>query len=116
LIKKFVDRVEKEYRVDKTKEYVTGMIMGGHGTWAIALHQPNRFAAIAPICGDAAENAETVELIKHLPVWAFHGTEDQVVPFDDSKKMVEALKDAGNEGVKFTEYHGGEHDVWTRIG
>ncbi|KAL0487148.1 phospholipase [Acrasis kona] len=112
-LKLILDEVEKEFKVDLDRVYVTGMSMGGHGTWAIALDQPYRFAAVAPICGDVHEDIGMVELIKHLPVWAFHGTHDEVVPFESTKQMVGALKEVGAEGVLFTKYQGGEHDVWT---
>jgi len=110
---KIIESVETHYNVDTQKEYATGMSMGGHGTWCIAIKYPHKFAAIAPICGDAHEDTSLVEIIKHLPVWVFHGTADAIVPFDDSEKMVEALKEVGNTSVKFTKYNEVEHDSWT---
>ena len=87
--------------------------MGGHGTWAVALAHPTRFAAIAPICGDAHEDIDAIATIKHLPVWAFHGTHDKIVPYKDTVKMIGALHESGNDMVQFTTYKGGKHDAWT---
>src|SRR5262249_9170015 len=106
-----VDEVASKYRVDKDRLYVTGLSMGGFGTWALAAAYPNKFAAIAPICGggDPAE----VKKIKDLPIWVFHGAKDPVVPLKSSESMVQALKDAGAENVKFTVYPEANHDSWT---
>lgn len=75
--------------------------MGGYGTWRLAAAQPHRFAAIAPICGGG--NPEDACKLKNLPVWAFHGARDGVVPLSESEKMVEALTKCGGN-VKFTVY------------
>lgn len=105
-----LDKIEMEYRVDKNKIYVTGLSMGGHGTWSLALEQPNRFAAIAPVCGWA----DTLEAsnIAHLPIWVFHGAKDVVVPVKASEDMVNALRKYGSK-VKFTVYPEANHDSWT---
>jgi len=108
-----LDRVEKEFTVDLDRVYVTGMSMGGHGTWGMALSHPERFAAIAPICGDAHEDMVNLRKISHLPVWAFHGTDDDVVPHEDTKKMISALRREGSDSVKMTSYEGVGHDAWT---
>jgi predicted peptidase len=105
-----LDSVTKRYRVDPKRLYVTGLSMGGYGTWALALHQPKRFAAIAPVCGGG--NRLLAKRIAHLPVWAFHGAEDDVVPLDQSEKMIQALRAAGS-APKFTVYPDAGHDSWT---
>ncbi|MEI6082813.1 MAG: PHB depolymerase family esterase [Verrucomicrobiota bacterium] len=105
-----LDEIESRYRVDKRRIYVTGLSMGGYGTWALALTYPHRFAAIAPICGGG--HWWTTPRIKHLPTWVFHGTKDSVVPFKRSKEMVDALRQAGGN-VRFTRYPGVDHDSWT---
>lgn len=105
-----LDDVEKQYKVDKDRVYVTGLSMGGYGTWSLAAAAPGRFAAIAPICGGG--NPRTAEKLKGLPIWVFHGAKDTAVPLKRSEDMVQALKDAGHE-VKFTVYPNAGHDSWT---
>jgi len=103
--------VTKLYRVDKNRTYVTGISMGGYGTWALATKYPDRFAAIAPICGGGYLNK--AELLKHLPIWVFHGAKDKVVPLQRSQEMVDVLKKVGGN-VKFTIYPEAGHDSWTK--
>jgi predicted peptidase len=105
-----LDEIEANYKVDKQKVYVTGLSMGGFGTWGLTAYQPNRFAAIAPICGGG--EPFTTRLYSHVPTWAFHGDQDNVVPLARSESMVEALQRAGGT-VKFTVYPGVGHDSWT---
>ena len=106
-----LDETEKNYSVDTDREYLTGLSMGGFGTWALATENPNRFAAIAPICGGG--QAFRVRRIKDVPVWVFHGAKDPVVPVKSSQDMVDALKAAGAPEVKFTIYPEAMHDSWT---
>ncbi len=106
-----LDEIARKYRVDEDRVYVTGLSMGGFGTWLLALEYPHRFAAIAPICGGG--NPLIAHRIKHLPVWAFHGAKDRVVPLGKTKEMVEALRKCGGN-VKLTIYPDAEHDAWTR--
>lgn len=106
-----VDDVAANYRVDKDRICVTGLSMGGFGTWALAATFPNKFAAIAPICGGG--NPADAPKIKHLPIWVFHGAKDTAVPLRASEVMVNALKDAGAEKVQFTVYPEAGHDSWT---
>ncbi|HMO15525.1 MAG TPA: prolyl oligopeptidase family serine peptidase [Pirellulaceae bacterium] len=105
-----LDEIEEKYNVDKQRIYVTGLSMGGFGTWSLAAHQPQRFAAIAPICGGG--EPITTRLYNHLPTWVFHGDKDEVVPLSRSENMVQALKRAGGK-VKFTIYEGVGHDSWS---
>jgi len=106
-----LDEIEGNYRVDKNRIYVTGLSMGGHGTWTLALAQPNRFAAIAPVCGWS----HPVEFCKlaHMPIWVFHGAKDFVVPLSLSEQIVEQLKDCGSTKVKLTIYPEATHDSGT---
>ena len=71
---KLLDEVTAKHRVDKDRIYVTGLSMGGYGTWKLAAAYPDRFAAIIPICGGG--DPKTAEKIKHLPIWVFHGAKD----------------------------------------
>ena len=109
-LKALLDEIGAKYDVDKDREYVTGLSMGGFGTWALAFAEPHRFAALAPICGRG--DPDKVAAIKHVPVWVFHGGKDNVVPLKDSEAMVEALKAAGAT-PKFTVYPEAGHDSWT---
>lgn len=110
VLSSLLDEIEANYRVDKNRIYVTGLSMGGYGTWSLALAQPERFAAIAPVCGWA--DTSKANTIAHLPIWVFHGAKDNVVPVKTSEDMVSALKNYGSE-VKFTVYPEANHDSWT---
>jgi predicted peptidase len=105
-----LDKAMKDYRVDPDRVYLTGLSMGGFGTWALAIAHPERFAALAPICGGGEPRG--VRRLKNVPVWVFHGAKDPVVPIQNDREMVDALKAAGGD-VRFTVYPEGEHDVWT---
>lgn len=107
-----LDDLVAKYRVDKDRIYVTGLSMGGFGTWALAAATPDRFAAIIPICGGG--NPGTAAKLKDLPIWVFHGGKDTVVPPERSEVMVNALKKAGAEKVKYTLYPEAGHDSWTK--
>jgi len=106
-----LDHLQKTLRVDPDRVYLTGLSMGGFGTWALAAEQPKRFAAIAPICGKG--NPEKAKRIAHIPTWVFHGAKDKVVPPRHSEAMVEALKAAGGN-PKLTIYPDAGHNSWTR--
>jgi predicted peptidase len=106
-----LDEVEAKYRVDADRIYLTGLSMGGFGTWDLASNFPDRFAAIAPMCGGG--QPEMARRLKYLPIWVFHGDADPSVPVKKSDDMVEALKKVGAD-VKFTKYPGVGHDCWTQ--
>ena len=106
-----LDEVEEKYRVDRKRIYVTGLSMGGFGTWTLAMEQPQRFAALVPICGRG--NPLLVHRIKELPIWVFHGEKDKIVPIANSREMVRALRAHGAK-PKFTIYPDAAHDSWTR--
>jgi predicted peptidase len=110
MLEKLLDRVEKEYRVDKDRVWVTGLSMGGQGTWSLAMACPGRITAIAPICGWADTTGAAA--ISHMPVWVFHGAKDPVVPLESSAAMVRTLEKLGAP-VKFTVYPEAGHDAWT---
>ena len=105
-----LDEISGKYKVDPDRIYVTGLSMGGFGSWRLAAYAPERLAAIAPICG-GGETYWTKEFA-HLPVWAFHGAKDTGVPLERSQAMVDALKKSGGE-PKFTIYPDAGHDSWT---
>lgn len=105
-----LDDVRRHYRVDQNRVYLTGLSMGGYGTWTLAAAHPEKFAAIAPICGGG--NPADAPKLAALPIWVFHGAKDPTVPLRRSEEMVEAIKAAGGE-VQFTVYPEAEHDSWT---
>jgi predicted peptidase len=118
----------KEFKGDKSRVYLTGLSMGGYGSFAIGAND-HRFAAIVPICGGVrlprradipSQNApagdpymETAKGIGQTPIWVFHGAADKTVPVTESQKMVEALKAAG-ANPKYTEYPGVGHNSWDK--
>ena len=110
ILDKLLDEVLIKHRIDPGRIYLTGLSMGGYGTWTLATQYPDRFAAITPICGGG--DTTLVQTIRHIPVWVFHGAKDPVVPLQRSEEMVGALKRAGAD-VKFTVYPEAGHDSWT---
>jgi len=107
-----LDHIEANFTIDKNRIYITGLSMGGFGTWMCLNESPNRFAAAAPICGGA--NSEWGERMVHIPIWVFHGDRDTVVTLDRSQNMVDAIRAAGGTRVIFTIYEGVGHDSWTQ--
>ncbi len=106
-----IDEMLEHYKIDPDRVYLTGLSMGGYGTWAIASAWPERFAAIVPICGGG--RPFTAANLKKVPVWAFHGSKDPVVSLSESQQMVEAVNRAGGK-AKLTVYPDAEHDSWTQ--
>ena len=104
-----LDAVQKEYNTDPARQYLTGLSMGGMGTWSIATAHPDRFAAIVPVCGRG--NPAAADKLKELPVWAFHGDADTAVKVAGSRDMVAAIKKAGGS-PKYTEYPKVGHNSW----
>ncbi|NNE93964.1 MAG: prolyl oligopeptidase family serine peptidase [Verrucomicrobiales bacterium] len=106
-----IEDAEKHYNIDPNRIYLTGLSMGGYGTWHFATEAPARFAAIVPICGGGTPYF--VRRITHVPVWAFHGAKDTVIPLQESERLIEVLKKRGNKQVKLTVYPNAGHDSWT---
>jgi predicted peptidase len=106
-----VDKTKKEYKVDEKRLYVTGLSMGGMGTWHLICKYPDMFAAAAPICGRG--NPADAAKIKDVPVWNFHGDQDKAVPIKGSQDMIDAIKAAGGN-PKFTIYPGVGHNSWDK--
>lgn len=95
---------------DADRVYLTGMSMGGFGSWELSTVAGDRFAAIAPVCGGG--NRLLAPILREMPVWAFHGEKDRIVPVERSIEMIEALKQVSNE-ARFTRYPDAGHDSWT---
>lgn len=123
-----LDQTMREYQTDPSRVYLTGLSMGGNGTWYIAYRNPKRFAAIAPICGwispvfwkaadpvVPADSGETYSAfgrqLRQTPTWIFHGEIDPVVPVDESRKAFAALQ-AARAPVQYTEVLGTGHNAW----
>ena len=99
-----------QYAVDPARVYLTGLSMGGAGTWQLAIRHPERFAALAPIC--APIFSVLLERTKHIPVWVFHGAKDDVVPLIASEQAVKTFRSLGG-AAKLTVYLDARHDSWT---
>ena len=109
-----LDNLAKEiiagFSVDEDRLYLTGMSMGGYGSWEMATEYPDRFAAIVPLCGGGEPSR--AKRFKDVPIWAFHGAKDDVVPVERSREMVEALRRVDGR-VRYTEYPDADHNCWT---
>lgn len=114
-----LDEILDTHRVDPKRVYLTGLSMGGYGSWTLAFKHPGKFAAVAPICGGGA----TIDIklarrmegnpLKSLPFWVFHGEKDTTVPPEESERLIRELKNIGNTNVRFTFYPEAGHDSWT---
>lgn len=127
-----LDAALREFHGDPARVYLTGMSMGGYGTWELALQHPARFAALAPVCGgitvdwnderpglraksvDGAADpfAEAARRLRDVPVWIFHGGKDDIVPPAQSRRMAAALKAAGARDARYTEFPDANHNSW----
>ncbi|MGF6418665.1 putative peptidase [Stenotrophomonas sp. AN71] len=126
-----LDATVAEFDADPTRQYLTGMSMGGYGSWNIALDDPQRFAAIVPVCGailaprakrptlfveqvthEADPYAVIAKRLQHTPIWIFHGALDDVVPPEDDRRLHAAFLSAGAHDVRYTEYPEGNHNAW----
>ena len=110
-LKELLDQTIKNHNVDTQRIYLTGLSMGGYGSWALAAKHPKTFAAVAPICGGI--DPESAEPLVDVPIWAFHGDADKVVPVSQSQAIVDAIKNKGGTKVTLTIYEGVGHNSWT---
>ncbi len=115
-----LDSVVEKHNIDTNRIYVTGLSMGGYGSWSLGTKFPERFAAVAPICGGGEQIAVLLAsrtkkaALNSLGVWAFHGAKDLLVPVEESQRMTNALMRAGCKDVKLTVYPEAGHDSWTQ--
>ena len=100
--------LSKKYRIDRNRVYLTGMSMGGSGVWSLAIRHPEYFAAAVPLCG--GWSVKDVAEMKDIPVWAFHGEKDKIVPPKETEKMVDALRKAGGR-VRYSKLKGEGHSI-----
>lgn len=124
-----LDAATAEFHGDRDRTYLTGLSMGGYGTWELALMQPQRFAALVPICGAllppsderslfviplasvADPYATLAQRLRHVPIWIFHGAKDDLVPPSDDRKTIAALQAAG-ANARYTEFPDANHNAW----
>lgn len=105
------EKVRQEYRMDTDRVYLTGISMGGYGTFIVAMDYPDRFAAIVPLCGGCNDSDTTrIPTLKDLPVWAFHGTADDQIPIAETERIAKALKKC-NGKMRFTRLNGEGHGI-----
>ena len=117
-----LDEIIATHAVDTNRIYLTGLSMGGYGTWSLATTFPERFAAVAPICGGEGTIGAVLSLgdkskataLKNLPIRAFHGGKDNVVPVEESERMVKFLQKVGVKDIKLTIYPEATHNSWTQ--
>ena len=105
----------EEFQVDRRCIYLTGLSMGGRGTWALVVEYPEIFAALIPICGrvpDVDQFMEKVKVLKDVPIWVFHGAKDSSVPVQNSEAIVATLR-AVQGNVSYRVYPDADHDSWT---
>ncbi len=107
-----IDQLVRQQPIDSNRIYVTGLSMGGFGTFDLISRRPNMFAAGAPLCGGGDVSPEITKRLSRVPLWVVHGDQDQAVNVERSRQMVEAIRDAGGE-PKYDEVAGAGHDVWT---
>lgn len=125
-----LDASSKEFGGDADRTYLTGLSMGGYGTWELALLRPYRFAALVPICGGITHPgdratvevrsvsgasdpfAETARRLRDKPIWIFHGAKDDIVLPEQSRRMAAALKSAGATDARYTEFPDANHNSW----
>jgi predicted peptidase len=107
-----VEQLTNEFRIDEDRVYLTGYSMGGFGTWATAIEAPQRFAAIAPVCGGG--NPREAANLSGMSIWAFHGADDDVVPLNSTREMVDAVTSAGGH-PRFTIYPNEDHGICSKV-
>ena len=111
LIPALVEELSENHVIDPQRIYLTGISIGGMATWQAAIRFPSIFAAIIPICG--AGDSWNAFRISHVPCWAFHGKQDEIVPVAETEKMISELSECGGT-PRCTIYDDGSHDIWDR--
>lgn len=110
LMLQLVDQFISTHKVDRSRVYITGLSMGGYGTWDAIARRPDLFAAAAPVCGGG--NISHIGTYAKIPLWAFHGSADGVVPVTGSRSPIAAIQAGGGGLERYTEYEGGGHGAW----
>lgn len=125
-----LEAATREFGGDRDRTYLTGMSMGGYGTWELALMQPDRFAALVPVCGAVRQASDERALyvtevandpdpystiartLRGVPTWIFHGALDDVVPLDDDRALIAAFRAADAKDARYTEIPDANHNAW----
>ena len=110
-LNQLLDKVAADHDVDEKRIYLTGLSIGGYGAWAMAARFPDKFAAVAAICGGG--DPGTAEKLLDIPIWAFHGDADKAVPLSETMEMVDAIEAKGGKKIKLTVYEGVGHNSWS---
>lgn len=115
-LKLLLDHIIEHYNVDIDRIYITGLSMGGYGTYEMLTRYPDLFAAAVPICGGIGSMYTRMNLLqlKDIPLWIFHGKIDDVVPVKESENIYKTLKSIGAENLFITIYPDLKHDSWSR--
>jgi len=108
-LEELIEQTIRQHRIAPNRVYLTGLSMGGYGSWELAARRPDLFAAVLPICGGG--HPEWAERLKQTAIWAIHGAEDSVVPPERSREMITAIQSAGGN-PHYTELPGVGHDSW----
>ena len=108
-----LDECRDFYNIDEDRVYVTGLSMGGFGTWDMLARHGARFAAGIPICGGG--DPSRAKSLKRIPIWTFHGSDDGAVPVAGTRAMFSAIKREGGEEIGYTEFDGAAHNVWDAV-
>ena len=106
------DALKAEFNIDTRRIYVAGQSDGGVGTWNVIMQRPNLFAAAIPLCG-AGDPSQAFRIAK-MPIWAFHGARDDIIPVTESRKLINAIRKAGGH-PRYTEYRSIGHDIWMPV-
>jgi len=106
--------IRKEFNIDPDRIYINGTSMGGFGTFSALTKEPGLFAAGFAICGGG--DANNIDALVDVPLWLFHGSEDPVVPVDLSRNIFQAVRAAGGQTIRYTEYPGIGHAAWEPAG
>lgn len=104
-----VEQLQHDFKIDSSRMYVTGLSMGGFGTWDLIVRYPDFFAAAVPVC--AGGDTTKAHRITELPVWNFHGAEDTIVPPELSRQMIDAIRTTGGK-PGYNEYPDVGHGSW----
>lgn len=111
-VEAFIDEMQRRYRVDADRVYLTGLSMGGFGVWALAQRDPGRYAAIVPIAGSG--EPKWAPRLRDLPTWGAHGANDAAVPVARAQELIDAIKAAGGS-PRYTVFAGEPHNVWDKF-
>lgn len=111
-LKSLIDYEVDFLKIDTSRISITGLSMGGFGTWAMGIHYPDFFSAMAPVCGGGL--SWRASNVKDIPIWAFHGEKDEAVPLKNSVEMVDAVIKAGGNPRLYILHNVG-HACWDEV-